>query len=105
MGQLCNGRMVDDWIFAEAPEVRGRYVVETARHMLYSTVRYAEQKCEPVIYPADWWQAVKERFAPVWLRKRWPVQHRVWEPFVIYPEIALPREKHYIHIREISGLR
>ena len=24
--------------------------------------------------PRDWWQAVKERFAPKWFAKRWPVQ-------------------------------
>lgn len=32
-------------------------------------------------YPADWWQAVKARFAPAWARLRWPVQvvtHKVW---------------------------
>lgn len=26
-----------------------------------------------VRFPADWWQAVKERFAPAWFRDRWPV--------------------------------
>jgi hypothetical protein len=25
-------------------------------------------------WPADWWQAVKERFAPSWFLRRWPVK-------------------------------
>jgi hypothetical protein len=24
-------------------------------------------------WPKDWWQAVKERFAPAWFTRRWPV--------------------------------
>jgi len=26
-------------------------------------------------YPADWWQAFKERWWPAWALKRWPVQY------------------------------
>ena len=25
------------------------------------------------LWPRDWWQAVKERFAPAWAKRRWPV--------------------------------
>lgn len=28
---------------------------------------------EIIRYPADWWQALKERFAPAWFRDRYPV--------------------------------
>ncbi len=27
-----------------------------------------------VEYPRDWWEAVKERFAPAWALRRWPVR-------------------------------
>lgn len=47
-----------------------------------------------VRYPADWWQAVKERFAPVWFRDRYPVQFITVTASLeeLYPEIepALP---------------
>jgi len=104
VGQLCNTQRIDEWIFAEAPKVRAEYVLETSRLMLYSMVQYAEQKCEPVIYPADWWQAVKQRFAPAWCLKRWPVKLTVWEPFVIYPDIKLPERQHYVKIRRLSEI-
>jgi hypothetical protein len=28
-------------------------------------------------YPADWWQAVKEKWAPRWFLRRWPVRWAV----------------------------
>lgn len=104
IGQICQTQMVDEWIFAERPSVRAEYLLETGRLMLYGMVRYAEQKCEPVIYPADWWQAVKQRFAPAWFLARWPAKMTIWEPFVIYPDIKLPDRAHRVQIRQLSEL-
>ena len=61
-----------------------------------------------VQYPADWKQAIKERFLPRFLRKRWPVHYvKVgWDIRVAYPEISLPNEPHTIldavPVREFS---
>jgi hypothetical protein len=48
-------------------------------------------------YPRDWWEAVKERFAPAWVLKRWPVQRTTHVVKVrdLYPEanFAIPRGK------------
>ena len=40
-------------------------------------------------YPADWLEALKERFAPSWIRHRWPVRFIEIEASLneIYPEI------------------
>jgi hypothetical protein len=40
-------------------------------------------------YPADWWEAVKERFAPAWMKKRWPVKYAylMIEARDLFPEI------------------
>jgi len=48
-----------------------------------------------VHYPADWRQAVKERFAPEWFTQRWPVRYSetVVDVQALYPRIALPREQ------------
>ncbi len=104
IGQICSAREIDTWPFAEEPELRGQYCVETARIMLRAIVNYAEQPCEPVKYPADWWQAVKQRFAPAWFLKRWPVEYTVWEPFIVYPDIKLPERMHFVRIRQIDHL-
>ena len=31
-----------------------------------------------VVFPADWWQAVKERWFPAWALRRWPVKYQRW---------------------------
>lgn len=43
---------------------------------------YAEVMGHPLVdieekYPADWWQALKERWAPKWLLEKYPVQYKI----------------------------
>jgi len=57
----------------------------------------------PVIrYPANWKEAVKERFAPFWFLRRWPVQYaeKAFDVRVVYPMMALPHVAH-----SIAGVR
>ena len=48
-------------------------------------------------YPRDWWQAVKERFAPRWFLERWPVEYtaHVIDVHAIYPSFrpAVPDQE------------
>lgn len=65
--QLPNGKWtVDIWRDAVIPgliaEIRG-FVA-------------AKKESVTVRYPADWWQAVKLRFAPQWFLGQWPVLYR-----------------------------
>jgi hypothetical protein len=45
-----------------------------------------------VRYPADWWQALKERWFPPWAKRWWPVQETVIDLVAreLYPRVALP---------------
>jgi hypothetical protein len=36
------------------------------------------QSTHSVQYPANWWEAVKERWFPVWAQARWPVRRITW---------------------------
>lgn len=68
---------------------------------------WCEQYREIVIeHPADWWQAVRERFAPSWWLRRFPVrkvEHRI-TPAIIYPNLAvsMPHESHVLDLRHDS---
>lgn len=44
--------------------------------------------------PKDWWEAVKERWAPRWWLRYHPVEYTVetLESHTLYPKIALPKE-------------
>ncbi len=52
----------------------------------------------PVRYPANWKEAVLERFLPRWLKKRRPIRYTYvyWDACVVYPKISLPEEEHQI---------
>jgi hypothetical protein len=42
-------------------------------------------------YPADWWQAVKERFSPKWFTKKYPVVY-ITKTFIVkatYPDLNI----------------
>jgi len=56
--------------------------------------RVANKKVE---YPTDWWQAFKERWFPVWLKRRFPVKYVVhWLDYrLAYPDyrLAFPGHK------------
>ena len=63
-----------------------------------------EHEMARVEYPADWLQALKERFAPEWFKKRYPVKKtvKVIQAMELYPKLAFPKEKHAIHLRVIT---
>lgn len=57
-------------------------------------------KAQQHFWPRDWWQAFKSRwFTTGWLGprllRRWPIRYTsvVFDPKVIYPQIALPDEE------------
>ncbi len=45
-----------------------------------------------VEYPADWWQAFRERWFPAWVLRRWPVKKTVvrLEAKELYPKLSVP---------------
>ena len=49
----------------------------------------AEMKRE-IKWPANWIEAIKERFAPEWLKARWPVEYRVVRVYEMFPEYEWP---------------
>jgi hypothetical protein len=59
-------------------------------------------------WPADWWQALKARFAPKWFLRRWPVamaeKKATFEVGAYYPLIAMPEQRSYIHIQKLSDI-
>ena len=52
-------------------------------------------------YPADWWQAVKDRWFPEWAKRHWPVmftRHHV-NVRALYPTIPeVPDHRAYMNV-------
>ena len=53
-----------------------------------------------VEWPADWWEALKERFAPEWFKARWPVywERRRLQAPALYPSLPLPDRDPVIYL-------
>jgi len=92
-------RTLIDWPFAERPKFELNYVVEHCAYALHAIQKVLVQRECIVEYPANWIEALKERFAPKWFLRRWPVLRSRVDMEVLYPRIALPREQHTVKVR------
>lgn len=50
-------------------------VFGTMRYTLYGYAGRRMLERVEVRWPSDWWEAVKERWAPAWVLSRWPVRY------------------------------
>lgn len=70
-----------------------RVSVEELENLIRVVIDVATQEDMVHKYPADWKQAVKERFFPKWLKKRYPVKYAFVWAIHKYPEVAVPDRK------------
>lgn len=50
--------------------------VEDMIYQLSLKLKKHQLEYKEVKYPKDWWQSLKERFAPEWFKKRYPVEYK-----------------------------
>lgn len=82
------------------------YVERTLRNAIYKLdVDIFGQKLDRIMWkmPANWKEAIKERFFPKWLLKIYPVKYTEFkiDPVVLYPQIQIPNEKHYFRYERV----
>lgn len=80
---------------------------EVARRMIlqfHAQVASRKFAVKTVRYPADWWQALKERWFPRKWQKRWPVKYTedTLEANAYYPEIQIPDRQTFVEIVHMS---
>lgn len=99
--------VLEEWL---ADEVQHEEIVRlyNRTRLLRSFVNLFVQDVynESVTYPADWWQALKERFFPRWALAWWPVKYtkHTFDVVAAYPGIKFPnRERAYIHTLETTS--
>ena len=51
------------------------------------------QQLEEIKYPRDWWQAIKDRWFPNWLKERYPVIYTIVDVKAKYPKYKLMPEE------------
>jgi len=72
------------------PETAVQILDLETRYCIRALVKIVVQEELLCSYPRDWWQAVKQRWFPGWLLKRYPVQTEdVWAVHK-FPDLAVP---------------
>jgi len=52
----------------------------------------AGERVEEIRYPLDWWQAIRERWLPVFWLRLYPVKYKHWKMDFLYPKIRTSEE-------------
>lgn len=66
------------------------HITRAGQHLIQLVLNIATQEEDLCRYPADWWQALKERWFPEWLKRKTPV---VWTEVIAihkFLELAIP---------------
>lgn len=80
------------------------------RDLLYQTLVinveaiFNQLKIEAARYPADWWQAVKERWFPQWLLSRYPVEYTSVPRYAVCPHLDSKKDKHIYFLTTNRGV-
>ena len=58
-------------------------------------------------WPADWWQAVKDRWAPGWMKARWPVKMKCvrLQAKELYPKFSRVDWEPQLHLARRESVR
>jgi hypothetical protein len=94
--RIDRAMMEGAWPFVERPEIQiadqDRFWEEAISILIVQRVAGLVRDRVEVIYPANWWEAVKDRFLPAWGKRRWPINYtrRVMIAREYYPDVALP---------------
>lgn len=91
--------------FAMEPRMEMDCLAHTAQRMLILMQDVLVQREQIAQYPSDWWQAVKQRFAPAWFLRRYPVMKTTIDMTVLYPRIAIPKERHTVTMQIVEPLQ
>lgn len=75
----ANSRLSEFTAVASRMNINAQYDI-IARDLCFQLVTYIHGMLDHKIeihekYPADWWQAFKERWFPKWAKRKWPVRY------------------------------
>ena len=91
--------------FAEKADIDFEYLSEWMKDTILMRVRQPIWGAgpflgEPIKHPADWKEAVKQRFAPRWFKRRWPIKFTVhrFEARVLYPWVSFPKDRAFASV-------
>jgi hypothetical protein len=91
--------------FGIKPEVRATQLASFVSDSILFQLRQDifGRTLDEIKFPANWKEAVKERFAPRWFLKRWPVRYTIYKIDELYPKMPAPRYERALKVSIISS--
>lgn len=68
---------------------------DVAKNMIIELTSFIAKETlldETIKYPSNWWEALKERWLPIWAKKLRPIKYTTkhFNAIAIYPKISIP---------------
>jgi len=84
---------------------------QAIRHRLETSILTMDEDVFEASWPTDWWEAVKQRFAPGWFLKWWPVTYQyIREPkygkvfLSVFPDKTTKFEGQRVNVHHFDGV-
>jgi hypothetical protein len=86
----CQARLTEEFGLRGKMELTS-YMDYISRGMVLRLDAFlAGENLNQIKYPTDWLESVKERWAPKWLLKKYPVKYTTYNITAYYPQMAIP---------------
>lgn len=99
---VCFINSISNTLLDPEVKIEYNYMANRTEIMARGYVLGETQKDIVISYPENWKESLKERFAPEFIKSRWPVRMTVntINVDVVYPnlKISIPREQHSVLI-------
>lgn len=102
--RCCCRAYFDELQLTEMPFSELRLLLERTIDALVLSLRgdVLSQTLQEIRYPANWYEAFRERWLPVWWLKRHPVHYTTVTFHALYPKIAMPDQPYVVVHRSRS---
>lgn len=100
-------QQLSEYMFTGNINIDVQFVLDRIARNMVLTLRakILGEKVDTIQYPANWWEAVKERWAPKWFLKKHPVKYRKIDVMAFYPKLAFPKERHFVEFYKYADDR
>jgi hypothetical protein len=100
--------VISKYLLDASSDVSYNYLIDALEANIRGYIWGESQKGYSFKYPTNWWQALKERWFPMWMKKKFPVLYTTQSITVdvIYPDlkISLPEHQHQVVINHYESL-
>lgn len=94
-----------EFVYGTKPDLEVLTDCIAASMVFKLNAKVAYRELPEIRYPKNWVEAIKQRWAPEWFLKRYPVKYTVYDAKVFYPDIVIPDHQEYVQVYKKEVMR